>query len=62
MSQIKWIFDGAKLPPNFRSDLLNAVDSVSFSQSVLNKFGVTRNSQLRELISDNFEDVFVLVE
>tara|TARA_R110002060_G_scaffold76055_1_gene86149 strand:+ start:339 stop:833 length:495 start_codon:yes stop_codon:yes gene_type:complete len=62
LSQIQWIFDGAKSPPDFKSNLLNVVDDLSFSANVLIKFGFTRNAQLRELISDNFEDVFVLVE
>lgn len=61
LSQIQWIFDGAKSQPDFRSNLLNAVNDLSFSANILSKFGFTRNAQLRELISDNFEDVFVLV-
>lgn len=62
LTQIQWIFDGAKSPPDFKSNLLNVVNDLSFSANVLSKFGFTRNAQLRELISDNFEDVFVLVE
>lgn len=63
LSQIQWIFDGAKSPPNFRDDLLNAVDRLDVPAEVILKFtGTTNKDDLVDLISEQFEEVFILVD
>ncbi|MDO6557892.1 hypothetical protein [Paraglaciecola chathamensis] len=63
LSQIQWIFDGAKSPPDFRSNLLNAVDSLEMPSTVIFNFtGTTNKKDLIDLISEQFEEVFILVD
>jgi hypothetical protein len=62
LTQIQWIFDGAKSPPDFRSNLLNAVDNLAIPDSVLLKFDLNERSEFYDLIEENFENIFVLVE
>ena len=63
LTQIQWIFDGAKSPPDFKSNLLNVVDSLEIPSTVIFKFtGTTNKKDLIDLISEQFEEVFILVD
>lgn len=63
LSQIQWIFDGAKSPPDFKSSLFDAVDSLETPSTIVFKFtGTTNKKDLIDLISEQFEEVFILVD
>ena len=63
LTQIQWIFDGAKSPPDFKSNLLNTVDGLEIPSTVVFKFtGTTNKKDLIDLISEQFEEVFILVD
>jgi hypothetical protein len=62
LDQIEWLFDGAKSPSNFTSDLTNAVENLPLTTSMDNKFGMANVSELKTEIIDRFDDIFILVD
>lgn len=62
LSQIRWIFNGAKNPTNFRQNMMNAIDHLSLTDDLARKFvkEVERptTTDLKELLKENFDDIF----
>ena len=38
LDQIKWIFNGAKNPPNFSQNMLDAIDNLPLTNQMAQKF------------------------
>ena len=63
LDQIKWIFNGAKNPPNFRVNLLNAIDNLPLTDDLARKFLGRNNAtinDLKDLLELKFDDLFKL--
>lgn len=37
LDQIKWMFNGAKNPPNFRTNMMNAIDNLPLTDDLARK-------------------------
>ena len=68
LEQIKWIFDGAKSPSNFKSELTNAVENLPktgdlpLTDEIAAKFGYPDKFELESAIIENFDEIFILVD
>ncbi|WP_421498023.1 hypothetical protein [Flavobacterium columnare] len=66
LDQIKWIFNGAKNPPNFRTNMINAIDNLPLTDGtplvddLVKKLGVKDADGLKDLIESKFDDIFKL--
>ena len=63
LDQIKWIFNGAKNPPNFKVNLLNAIDNLPLTDDLARKFLGRNNAtinDLKDLLELKFDDLFKL--
>ena len=64
LDQIKWIFNGAKNPPNFRVNLLNAIDNLNLTDDLARKLLNNPNATkalLRNELKTNFDAFFKLI-
>ena len=63
LDQIKWMFNGAKSPPNFRTNMLNVIDNLPLTDNLAKKF-LGRNTatanDLKDLLELKFNDIFKL--
>lgn len=68
LDQIKWIFNGSKNPPDFKKNMLEAIDKLplkdgtSLTDDLVKKFGVRNSDELKNLIESKFENIFELVQ
>ena len=66
LSQIKWIFNGAKKPSDFKKNMLDAIDKLPLTDNLAKKFlKDVRNpnkQKLKEEIISNFEQIFNLIK
>ncbi|BAP31037.1 uncharacterized protein CHSO_2000 [Chryseobacterium sp. StRB126] len=64
LDQIKWIFNGAKNPPNFRTNMINAIDNLPLTDDLAAKFlrGIDNptSKMLKKHLKDNFDNIFTL--
>jgi hypothetical protein len=63
LSQIRWIFDGAKNPPNFRANMMRAIDNLPLTDDMAIKFLNRQDAtiyELRNLLRSNFDNIFQL--
>ena len=64
LGQIRWRFNGAKNPVDFKKNMLDAIDKLPLTDELAKKFigeGATVGI-LRNRIKNNFEDIFKLVD
>lgn len=66
LDQIKWMFNGAKNPPNFRTNMLNAIDNLPLTDNLAKKFlPDVRNANaelLRQELKTQIDDIFHLIK
>ena len=66
LSQIKWIFNGSKNPPNFKQNMLEAIDKLPLTEDLARKFlqnvRKPNKQKLLEELNSNFEKIFILVK
>ncbi|WP_335966824.1 fibronectin type III domain-containing protein [Galbibacter sp. PAP.153] len=64
LDQIKWLFDGRKAPPNFKENMLKAIDELPLTDQLARKFlpGELNPTpmKLREEIISQLEEIFNL--
>ncbi|OWP74241.1 hypothetical protein BWK62_14760 [Flavobacterium oreochromis] len=64
LEQIKWIFNGSKNPPNFTTNMKNAIDNLPLTDNLAKKFLGRNNAtadDLKDLLESKFNDIFKLV-
>ncbi len=62
LDDIKWIFNGTKNPPNFKENMLKAIDGLPLNQRLFDKFQVETADELKDLIESQFENIFKLIK
>lgn len=62
LSQIKWIFNGSKNPPNFKQNMLEAIDKLPLTDNLGKKLlGENSNKEFLKLrIKKDFDEIFNL--
>ncbi|WP_454989461.1 hypothetical protein [Capnocytophaga sputigena] len=62
LSQIKWIFNGSKNPPNFKQNMLEAIDKLPLTDDLGKKLlGENSNKEFLKLrIKKDFDEIFNL--
>ncbi len=64
LDQIKWIFNGAKNPPNFKENMIKAIDNLPLTDDLATKFlkGIDNPTpkMLKKHLKDNFDNIFKL--
>ncbi len=65
LGQLKWVFDGAKNPADFKKKLIAAINGMTDDQldqfSVKFGFDIDGGSELRASLIDNFDSIFILL-
>jgi hypothetical protein len=63
LKQLRWMFDAAKNPPNFETNMKAAIqnlDKTKITPATLSKFGVSSADELISKIEDDFNEIFKL--
>lgn len=60
LSQIRWIFDGKKVPADFKSKMLNERRKIKMGNEVLSKFHYANEEELYKAISKKFDGIFII--
>ena len=65
LDQIRWIFDRSKNPLGkngeiFRISIEKSIESLNISKKIAEKFGTKNPEELKDLIINNFDKIFVL--
>ena len=63
LDQIKWMFNGAKNPPNFRTNMLNAIDNLPLTDNLAKKLLDNPNATkaiLKNELKSKFDNIFKL--
>ncbi len=63
LDQVKWIFNGAKNPPDFRTNMINAIDNLPLTDNLAKKFLGRNNAtidDLKDLLESKFNEIFIL--
>ena len=60
LSQIKWIFDGEKIPvgSDFKGKMEEAIRKMDMPKEALKKFGTESMDELKNDIIKNFDNIF----
>jgi len=63
LSQIKWIFDGGKYPPEFKKRMIDAINKLdNLNDDLARKFiGIEDVPSFKQYLIDNFDEVFKLI-
>ncbi len=66
LDQIKWIFNGSKNPPDFKKNMLEAIDKLPLTDDLAKKFlkgdEIIKSRDLKKYLKDNFEMIFKKVD
>ncbi len=62
LDQIRWVFDGGKSPVDFQANLTRAVEDLPLTPEIATKFGFEDALELRNVIIESFDDIFILVD
>ncbi|ROI03398.1 hypothetical protein EGH90_11625 [Kaistella haifensis] len=63
LKQLEWLFDAAKNPSDFTSNLKNAIrnlDEDLIDQATVTKFGVQRKVDVKTKVLNSFDTIFKL--
>jgi hypothetical protein len=63
LKQLQWLFDAGKNPPDFVTNIKNAIDNMDFTtitDATIQKFGVPNRNALKTEIKNNFDNIFKL--
>jgi hypothetical protein len=63
LKQLEWLFDAAKNPSDFTTNLKNAIDNMDFTtvtDATIQKFEVPNRNALKTAIKNNFNNIFKL--
>ncbi|WP_290806121.1 hypothetical protein [Flavobacterium sp.] len=65
LDQVKWIFNGAKNPPDFRTNMINAIDNLPITDALARKLipnnPIANANDLKDLLETDFDKIFKLV-
>ena len=60
LSQIKWIFDGKKAPADFKEKMLEEIKKLNIPDDVIRKFKARDKNELENMITNNFDNIFII--
>ena len=60
LSQIKWVFDGKKTPVNFKEKMLEEINKLKIDKEVWIKYKAQSANDLKNMISNEFDKIFLL--
>ena len=60
LSQIKWIFDGKKAPADFKEKMLEEIKKLNIPDDVIRKFKARHKTELENMITNNFDNIFII--
>ena len=60
LSQIKWVFDGKKTPVNFKEKMLEEINKLKIDKEVWIKYKAQSANDLKYMISNEFDKIFLL--
>ena len=62
LSQIKWIFDGKKVPADFKEKMLQEIKKLKLTEDMVNGLRKSSKEELFEDIIENFDNIFIIGE
>ena len=62
LSQIKWIFDGKKVPADFKEKMLEEIKKIVPTDDMATKLGKDHKDVLFDEILTNFDNIFIVVK
>ena len=60
LSQIKWIFDGKKVPTDFKEKMLQEIKKLKLTEDMVNGLRKSSKEELFEDIIENFDSIFII--
>ena len=60
LSQIKWIFDGKKVPADFKEKMLQEIKKLDIPDDVIRKYKARDKNELKNMIATDFDSIFII--
>ena len=60
LSQIKWIFDGKKVPADFKEKMLQEIKKLDIPDDVIRKYKARDKNELENMIATDFDSIFII--
>ena len=64
LDQVKWIFNGAKNPPDFRTNMMDAIDNLPLTDNLAKKLLDNPNATkalLKNQLKTDFDEIFKFI-
>ena len=60
LSQIKWVFDGKKVPADFKEKMIDEIKRLKLTDDMVNGLGKGSKEELLEDIIESFDNIFII--
>lgn len=60
LSQLKWVFDGKKVPADFKSKMMEEIKKIDVDSDVCKKLGAKDKDKLITDINNSFDNIFII--
>lgn len=60
LEQLKWIFDGKKVPADFKSKMIEEIKKIPLTDDIARKMLIQDKQELFENIVKNFDNIFII--
>ena len=60
LSQIKWVFDGKKVPADFKNKMIDEIKKLELTEEMVNGLRKGSKEELLEDIIESFDTIFII--